>query len=196
MATRQRKNPQVASPNNLPPKREGKALQSVSPPGSKKRFSSFIYYLIGGMLLVSAFYAYRITQWKADAGGWWNLALGRRAPVAGGNSPGDGAPFAGRRGARKYGGGKGDVEERINDLAGVLGIQPTDLASAISVAVKEHVAPKTLSSISSSASAAGEKKTAVAALVGDDENGKEGIASGVAGAMGSVVGMDEPMELD
>jgi len=208
MSTRQRKSPpnptQEHSQKDLPPPRQRKALRPVSKPLSNTRLTSLIYYIAGIALLIGAFYAWRITQWKAEAGGWWNLALGKRPPQmqaqGGGGAKGRPGAFGGGRGSRSGGGGgraggKGDVEDRINDLAEILGLKPTDLASAISGAVKEHVAPATLSSISSSASAAGAAKTAVDALVGEEAQ-DEGIAAGMANTMGSIVGLDEPVDLD
>lgn len=185
-STRQRTNPQPGGTdalNNNLPKRRGKALQPVSKPLQNTSLNTVIYWLAAGTLLVSVFYAYRITQWKADAGGWWNLALGKRPPQM---QPG--------MHAQNYGGGSVptansgrkdlDLEGHINGIASILGVQPTDLASAISGIVKQNVAPKSLSSLSSSASAASAKKTAVDALfAGDSESEKTG---GAGPSLGSV----------
>ena len=93
--------------------------------------------------------------------------------------------------------GKADVEDRINDLAEILGLPATLLASAISDVVSMHVAPATISSISSSASAAKAEKTAVKAMVGDDSSAEgEGIAAGVAKTMGKMVGFEEPLQME
>lgn len=185
---------QKHSEKDLPPPRERKGLKPVSKPLSNIRLTDFIYILTGIAVLFTGFYAYRITQWKAEAGGWWNLALGKRPPqinYQAGQPVGQG--YGTNAGKSR---GKADVEDRINDLAEMLGLPATILASAISDAVSMHVAPATLSSISSSASAAKAKKTAVEALVGDDNEGSEGVAAGVVETMGKIVGLDEPIPMD
>lgn len=202
MSTRTRQNSsppkQEHSAKDLPPPRTRKGLKSVSKPLSNTRLTDIIYILAGISILITGFYAYRITQWKSEAGGWWNLAVGKRPPQV------PRGVNVGQAGVRpEYGGytgntrGKSDVEDRINALAEILGLPATDLASAISGAVAMHVAPATLSSISSSVSADKAKKTAVEALVGDeDTNGGGGVVSGMADTMGKIVGMDEPLEVD
>lgn len=94
--------------------------------------------------------------------------------------------------------GERDLESRISDLADMLGIKATDLASAISDVVKEHIPPKTFSSLSSSASAATAEKTAVQALFGVNGEETQGgtAAKAVVDALENVVGLDEPIELD
>ncbi|QRW22675.1 hypothetical protein RhiXN_07711 [Rhizoctonia solani] len=75
------------NPENLPPKRESKTTQDVRAPLSGTSLSTVIYSLAALGLIWGALSAYRIVQLKADAGGWYNLALGRRpdtgAPVKG-----------------------------------------------------------------------------------------------------------------
>ena len=192
METRQRRTAPANSSSDLPPPRSRKkALRPVQKPLSNTRLTSVIYILVATSVLLGAFYAYRITVWKTEVGGWWNLMVGKKPPQMRTESD------AQARGAGTYqtGSGKGDVEFHINQLASIFGIQPTDLASAISGAVKDHVAPKTLSSISSSASAKGAEKTAAQALF-DDSPEKQGDAGGNGGIMETfeaVVGMDEPM---
>lgn len=201
-STRSRTNPQPGGNDVLNkdlPKRRGKALQPVSRPLKNTSLNTVIYWLAAVTLLVSAFYAYRITVWKAEAGGWWNLALGKRPPQM--------------QQAQNYGGGAGavptanvkakqlDLEDHINGIASILAIEPTELASAISSVVAEHVAPKSLSSLSSSASAAKADKTAVEALVGGDAESHTGEGSGpslgsVAKAVEALVGFDEPVGAD
>lgn len=189
-----------AKPEHLPPARESRKFTNPNVANPLHNLSlTKIIYAIGALgLLLCFYYAYMITVWKAEAGGWWNLALGRRPP---GMASGDAGPSGEKvhpfRGDNSYSGSASgdDVEARINDLASVLGLQPTDLASAISSAVSLHVAPATLSSISSSASAAKGEKTAVSALVGDEQNGGGGAAGAAAGileTMDRIVGYDEP----
>ena len=113
--------------------------------------------------------------------------------------------------AQRYGGGavptanvkskELDLEDHINGIASILAIEPTELASAISGVVAQHVAPKSLSSLSSSASAAKADKTAVEALFGGDSesiaNEGAGASLGsVAKAVEAIVGFDEPVGAD
>jgi hypothetical protein len=100
------------------------------------------------------------------------------------------------------------VEDRINALASALGIPSKELASAIAVAVREHVPPASLSSI-----AAKETGSVVDALLKGTQDsearkveerakanpGSEGVRStgileGVVNGMGSFVGMDRSDE--
>ncbi len=142
----------VKSEADLPPPRERKGVRSVSPPLSNVPLHRFNYYLALGVALLLAFYAWRLTLWKAEAGGWWNLALGKKSPMMQENEAN------GWRGTQAYtgvkttptGASRGDstIEERINELASALGMSSKELASAIAVAVHEYVPPATLSSIS------------------------------------------------
>lgn len=201
-STRSRANPQPGGNdllNNDLPKRRGKALQPVSRPLKNTSLNTVIYWLAAITLLISTFYAYRLTQWKAEAGGWWNLALGKRPPQM---QPG--------MNTQNYGGAvptanvkskELDLEDHINGIASILAIEPTELASAISGVVAQHVAPKSLSSLSSSASAAKADKTAVEALFGGDAESNSGEGAGaslgsVAKAVEAIVGFDEPVGAD
>ncbi|QRV95372.1 hypothetical protein RhiJN_23390 [Ceratobasidium sp. AG-Ba] len=74
--TRQRKTGQTE--DHLPPKREGQVTRDVKPPLANMSFSTFIYCLAGVGMLWLALSAYRVAQLKADAGGWFNLAMGKR----------------------------------------------------------------------------------------------------------------------
>jgi len=193
LPTRQRSNNQLSG-NDLP-KRRGKALQTVSKPLQNTSLKTVIYWLAAAAVLMSTFYAYRITRWKADAGGWWNLAMGKRPSQMHAQNYGGSVPSATARSKNL------DLEDHINGIASILAIQPTDLASAISGVVAEHVAPKSLSSLSSSASAASAEKTAVDALFGGD--GESNRAEGAGPSLGSVakavealVGFDEPVGAD
>ncbi|KAG9094570.1 hypothetical protein FS749_012211 [Ceratobasidium sp. UAMH 11750] len=73
-----------------PPNREVKAVRDVRPPLHNVNLSTIIYALVGLGLLWAALSAYRVAQLKADAGGWYNLALGKR--------PDTGAPIKGNIG--------------------------------------------------------------------------------------------------
>lgn len=183
---------------DLPPKREGKAVKRVSAPLKNVRLSNLVYYLAALGAFFCVFYAYRIMQWKSQAGGWWNLAVGKKPLQL--QQAQDGMA-SGIQPAQVASAKELDLEDHINGIASILGIKPTDLASAVSGVVKEHAAPKTLSSISSSASAADAQKTAVEALFGGDEsiNDESGGAAAkvgtVAKAVEALVGYDEPIML-
>lgn len=141
----------VKSRDDLPPERDRRGVRPVSPPLSNVSFHRFNYYLALIAALLLAFYAWRLTIWKAQAGGWWNLMTGKQAPAfrnnGGGAGSGTGSMFT-----QAHTGGSGNdltVEERINELASALGMPSKDLASAIAVAVHEYVPPATMSSIAS-----------------------------------------------
>ncbi|EMD36070.1 hypothetical protein CERSUDRAFT_53111 [Gelatoporia subvermispora B] len=137
----------VKSRADLPPPRERKGVRPVSPPLSNTSLRRFIYYLALFAAALFAFYAWRFFQWKAEVGGWWNLATGHRPGAAA-------AAWAARTnidvpGPTATHEGSPSVEQRINELAQALGVPSKDLAAAIAGAVKEYVPPATLSSIAS-----------------------------------------------
>ncbi|KAJ3989049.1 hypothetical protein F5890DRAFT_1570689 [Lentinula detonsa] len=176
---------------NLPPKREGKLLQRAQPPLKNTRLTNLIYILVILSTLLTAFYSYRMLQWKSEVGGWWNLALGKKLPVAQA-TPVD----TGSNGQRRNSEGEG-VEDRINALAEALGMPPQDLAKAIAVAVREYVPPASLSSIKERETG----KPAVEELLRGNGEGKTvegskptstGVVEGVVRNMDSFVGLDEP----
>jgi len=146
----------VKSADDLPPPRQRKGLRPVSPPFSNVSMHRFNYYIALGAALLFALYAYRIIQYKAEAGSWWNLALGKRpamqnmqnaqsnwAAAKGGNGGASGGNAEGS--AKDF--GDSEVENKINELAAALGLPSKDLASAIAGAVREYVPPASLSSI-------------------------------------------------
>ena len=131
---------------DLPPERDRNGMRSVSPPLSNVPLSRFNYIL--GLLaaVIAAFYVWRLMQWKAEVGGWWNLALGRRPPSA------DAAFHGGHVSTRAAGeggsaGGRASVESKMEELAAALGMPSSDLADAIADAVRAHVPRASLSSI-------------------------------------------------
>ncbi|KAI0781710.1 hypothetical protein BC629DRAFT_1289724 [Irpex lacteus] len=134
----------VHSPSDLPPTRDRKGLRPVSPPLSNISMHRFNYYLALAGALLLAFYAWRLVGAKAQAGGWWNLALGKQPSALSDSSSSSGYVGYGE-------GGKGrenlSVEERINELAHALGMPSTDLANAIADAVREYVPPASIKSI-------------------------------------------------
>lgn len=128
-------------------------MRSVSPPLANVSLRRFNYRVGIVVVALLAFYSYRIVKWKAEAGGWWNLALGKKPPMAehlqGTQSvPNAGATNAGGgEGGTPIFGGDAEVENRINELASALGLPSKDLASAIAGAVREYVPPASVSSI-------------------------------------------------
>lgn len=131
----------VKSASDLPPPRDRKGIRSVSPPLANTPLHRFNYYIVLFAALLMAFYSWRLLQWKAEVGGWWNLALGKRPPGA--DALRANAPSA-SAGSET---GRVSVEDRIGALADALGMPSSDLAAAIADAVREHVPPASLSSI-------------------------------------------------
>lgn len=142
----------VKTQDDLPPTRDRKGIRPVSPPLSNTSFRKFNYYMAVAGALLLAFYAWRLTVWKANAGSWWNLVLGKQPPAfrEGGSGSGSGTSVTFQATPTAGGGVDISVEERINELASALGMPSKDLASAIAVAVHDYVPPATLSSIASS----------------------------------------------
>ena len=134
--------------SDLPPRRgQHKPLRPVSPPLAHTPLHRFNYALALAAAALLAFYAWRLLQWKAAVGGWWNLALGHRPPGADavlGPSGGGGKGAAHTTSATA---GGGSVEDKIGDLAKALGMDSPDLAAAIADAVRAHVPPASLSSV-------------------------------------------------
>jgi hypothetical protein len=211
-------NTNPTNPSDLPPSRpRKKALLRVSPPLSSLSLNKLIYILALFAVLLTAFYSYRIVQYKAHVGGWWNLLLGKRPPQlqneyhgASSNMNWDQHPKSGghkwwaresgssRPGSASASGGSG-VEDRINALAEALGMPSKELASAIAAAVKEYVPPASLSSVSvAAAKETGSSDTVNILLGGDQEEGEKkgnkGVVDEVASGLGSMVGTDEPPE--
>lgn len=194
--TRRRTSPQMnydPSPNapvdtkDLPPPRQHKALRDVSAPLSRTRLSNLIYILILITTLLGAYYTFRLTQYKTQVGGWWNIALGRKPETMLKTA----ASHAGQGGCSGSSGHS--VEDKIEALAEALGMPKQDLASAIAGAVRQYVPPASLSSV-----AAKETGPAVEVLVSDDPEQKAaevsgtGVVEGVVNSFDSFVGMDEP----
>ncbi|KAH9850456.1 hypothetical protein C2E23DRAFT_887353 [Lenzites betulinus] len=189
----------VKSPSDLPPPRDRQGIRPVSPPFSHTPLYRFNYYIALLAAGAFAFYAWRLLQWKADVGGWWNLALGRRPPGAD-------AVIAGAVGAVTGGPSQpGTVESRINELAAALGMPSRDLAIAIAGAVRQHVPPASLSSVAANEPSGTavqylvNPSAAAAAAVNAKEAGAHvgsgavtGGAEAIANAFEAVLGMDEP----
>ncbi|KAF7313952.1 hypothetical protein HMN09_00553600 [Mycena chlorophos] len=175
------------------PKRDGpltRPLESGSKPLQNTRLNRLIYLLLIVSTLLSAYYGYRILQWKTEVGGWWNFATGKRPDEMK-------HAYDGGRRSRPMHKAEETVEDRINALADALGMPSRELASAIAGAVKQHIPPASLSSV-----AAHQTGDAVEAMVkatgeehesGDKKNeGDGGVVDNIASGMGSFVGFDEP----
>ncbi|KAJ7711304.1 hypothetical protein B0H14DRAFT_2483233 [Mycena olivaceomarginata] len=184
----------------LPPKRQGPLIKPVDKPLASTRLNRLIYLLLLLSTLLSAYYGYRVVQWKTDVGGWWNLALGRRPPQIkfdDGERPSS-KKSQSRKEKKKA--SSETVEERINALADALGMPSRDLASAIAGAVRQHVPPASLSSVAAHQTGAAvdellrEKTDEEKQREEAEKNGEEGggIVDGIASGMGRFVGMDEP----
>jgi hypothetical protein len=201
-STRKRASPQPSlnksekiarTEENFPPERTSQSIRRVSPPLSKGRLSNFIYVLLLLTALLGTFYTYRLTQHKAEVGGWWNLLLGRTSQQYNAQHPPvvTATPVA-NKGASK--GSHHDVEDKINALAEALGMPSNELASAIAGAVRAYVPPATLTSL-----AAKQTGDAVHVLLGETgevevekKQEQPNMMDGIVHGMESFVGMDEP----
>lgn len=105
---------------------------------------------------------------------------------------------------KKQGPEEPSVEERIESLATALGMPASDLASAIAVAVRQHVPPASLSSVANKAQETGGSKL-VEALLQDPKGDGNPVAAaaapggtadetngGLMAGLESLVGFDEP----
>ena len=191
MSTRQRQTGKTTGerePEHLPPKRESKGTQDVRPPLSGVSLSTVIYALAALGFVWATLSAYRITQLKADAGGWYNLALGRRPDTG---APMKGNPNLGSSRQPTQNTGVKGVEDRIRALADELGIHPRELASAI----RPLMPPATVTSISAEASATPMADAVIGVLADEDKSGAaQGAASAAAsfGNLAGIVGLDDP----
>ena len=114
--------------DHLPPKRKKPVINNrVDLPFANTRLTSIVYFLSAAGLILLAFYGFRLTQAKARAGGWWNLALGRHPDASFGASGHSSGYVSG-------------VEDRIKELAELLGIQPRELALAVKPLLSEKKA--------------------------------------------------------
>ncbi|KAK0465831.1 hypothetical protein IW261DRAFT_1522151 [Armillaria novae-zelandiae] len=160
-------------------KQNGNLLKPVSAPLFTTRLSRLIYLLVLLSTMLTAYYSYRVVQWKTEVGGWWEISTGKRPSSI----------------KMEHGRVEG-VEDRINALAEALGVPSKDLARAIASAVREYVPPASLSALK-------EKETGSPVV---DELLKEpqghspghpsdqagGIVGGMMSGVESFVGMDEP----
>ncbi|KDN39067.1 hypothetical protein RSAG8_09103, partial [Rhizoctonia solani AG-8 WAC10335] len=188
-STRQRqtgKSEEERHSEHLPPKREGKATQDVKPPLSGTSLSTIIYVLAALGFLWAGLSAYRVAQLKADAGGWYNLALGKRPDTG---APMKGNPHVGSRQSSTHTTGAKGIEHRIRALADELGIHPRELASAI----RPLMPTASASSISAEASATPMADAVIGVLASEDPSGgSQADAPSVFPDLGTLVGLDDP----
>ncbi|KAG9019833.1 hypothetical protein FRB90_003422 [Tulasnella sp. 427] len=196
-ATRQRKSNLKLdnASENLPPKRQGPATRhDIQPPFWNTPYRKFINYLTLATLALALFYTWRLTQWKAQAGGWVNLLLGRHPnePLPDPTKAGEGLAS----GARGYTGGSNGngnmgLEDRLRDLAYDLGIHPKELASAI----RPLIPTASISSIAESQPT--EPGMAVSVLTEGEEPKETAAATEkVKRGLAAVMGLDEPIDFD
>ncbi|KAJ1303779.1 hypothetical protein OPQ81_008202 [Rhizoctonia solani] len=189
-STRQRQNGKSEGEHHsehLPPKRESKATRDVRAPLSGTSLSTVIYALAALGFLWAALSAYRIAQLKADAGGWYNLALGRRPDTG---APMKGNPHVGTSKTPTHNTGAKGIEDRIRALADELGIHPRELASAI----RPLMPTASASSISAEASATPMADAVIGVLSSNDPSGGQqgdGTPSTFPD-LGTLVGLDDP----
>jgi hypothetical protein len=186
---RQKSTSSVASTStaaNLPPPNKREPVRTdVDLPLANTSLSKVVYYIAFGGLLLSAFYMYRVTQWKAEAGGWWNLALGRH-PNAPLGTAGSMSTRSGKGGAAGSDYARAGVEAKIAHLADELGIHPTELASAI----KGVLPPAKATSISEAAATATNGHGKISGVLAEDTEAANG------NIIDRLVGTDEPFGLD
>lgn len=124
------------------------------------------------------------------AGGWSRLLIGRlgeKPTTRSSNSPpGDNAARQSSADAEYP---RMSVEDNIKALAEALGLPSRDLASAIAQAVREHLPPASLSSVS--AAEATQSGDAVNILVGEDEDNKQ---NRLKNSIGLLSTFDDPAE--
>lgn len=194
--TRQRKSnlqADLQKQDNLPAKRQGKAVrQDIRPPFWNTPYQKFTTYITIAVLLIGVFYTWRLLQWKTQAGGWFNLVLGKHpnepvpkaANVIGKDSMASTKPFA--------------LEDRIQELADELGIHPRELASAI----KPLIPVASVTSLAHSDPTASASGSAVSILAdeatagGADYHESKSLPKKVMAGLGGVVGLDEPVDFD
>lgn len=137
-------------------------VRSVTPPLFNVRLGKFIYVFCFLLAALTGLYTLKnLNMHKNQAGGWLNLLTGHKIPqvhVPGGLGPDIGQQRAAHghpprdqeRGffhRHNRAAVRGPVEEKIFELARVLGMPSNELASAIAIAVREYVPPASLSSI-------------------------------------------------
>ncbi|KAK0213843.1 hypothetical protein IW262DRAFT_1467185 [Armillaria fumosa] len=164
-------------------KQNGSLLKPVSAPLFSTRLSRLIYLLVLLSTMLTAYYSYRVIQWKTEVGGWWELSTGKRP-----------SSFKTEHGAQP--GKVESVEDHINALAEALGVPSKDLARAIAGAVREYVPPASLSALKEKETGSPVVDELLKEPQGYSPGPPSGDATGIVGGMmsgvESFVGMDEP----
>ncbi|KAG8983770.1 hypothetical protein FRB93_007050 [Tulasnella sp. JGI-2019a] len=174
--------------HNLPPKKDTPAVRKdVSPPLWQTPLWKVIYGISFITLCISAFYMYRLTQWKAQSGGWVNLMLGR--------SPTEPIPSAAEvtDSAKSYTGSNGDphfvLEDRLRELADELGMHPREFASAI----KPIMPSATVTSLAQANPTPSDPVVDILAGADPDQDtNSQDTLSVVAKGLGAIMGADDP----
>ncbi|KAG8907506.1 hypothetical protein FRB99_003879 [Tulasnella sp. 403] len=160
------------------PKRKGKGLRDVEPPLYRTPLTRLVYIISFSALLISAFYTYRLTQWKSTSGGWLNLIQGKRP-----DTPIQHAPHLSSPNKDAF-----VLEDRLRELADELGIHPRALASAI----RPLLPAATVTSI---AAANPTSKGSVASVLADDSS-RDQTADKAKHGLDAILGLDEPVDFN
>ncbi|KIY70394.1 hypothetical protein CYLTODRAFT_419750 [Cylindrobasidium torrendii FP15055 ss-10] len=153
----------------------------VSPPLSKTRLSTLIYILVFLTTILSAFYGYRIMQWRSPS----IIPTSPSSTATNSNS---------KTGSGSNG---GDIESRISALAEALGVPSKDLARAIAGAVRENVPPASISAVKASNTKGSDVleelfREPEGTATGTVAAQATGVVESVMGGVENFVGMDEP----
>lgn len=169
------------------PNQQSRGIQNVTAPLYKSSTSSFVYVLSTLAVIIFAWYAYKGVS---VASGVVSNASPFGSSSTSSSKSGDVPVNVGeRRAAREEGvGGEMSVERHIEELAKAFGMPSKDLAGAIAGAVREHVPPSSLSSVSKKAEKTGGSKI-LDELTGEAGEGED--AASWTDTLGTVVGMDD-----
>ncbi|GJJ14132.1 hypothetical protein Clacol_008389 [Clathrus columnatus] len=172
--------------NDFPPSRKGTATakHKTHLPGSKVPFNRFIYIFSALVVAFTLFNVYRILQWKTLAGGWTSLMLGKLGEnPSTSNNDQSAQPSSATDHPRE------SVDYHIEALAKALGLPSRDLASAIAEAIREHIPPASLSSVS--AAEATQSGDPVNIIVGKGADGADS-GSSLKERLGMLSSFDDP----
>lgn len=136
------------------PNQQSRGIQNVTAPLYKSSTSSFVYVLSTLAVIIFAWYAYKGVSVASSV-------VSNASPFGSSSSKSGDVPvnMGERRAEREEGvGGEMSVERHIEELAKAFGMPSKDLAGAIAGAVREHVPPSSLSSVSKKAEKTGGSK--------------------------------------
>lgn len=174
------------------PNQQSRGIQNVTAPLYKSSTGSFVYVLSAFAVIIFAWYAYKGVSVASSVVS--NASpFGSSSSSTPSSKSGDVPVNVGEsRAAREEGvGGEMSVERHIEELAKAFGMPSKDLASAIAGAVREHVPPSSLSSVSKKAEKTGGSKV-IDELTGEAEEGED--PASWTDTLGTVVGMDDMPE--